>query len=242
MQLDAMILVPAACALLSVAVGRRWPGVPRWIALGAVIAQSVLFATLIPSGVVGGARIMGATVPTVGAVWLTATDGISTPLVLLTLFIGAAAVVASWRVSDRPGSYFGLILALQAAVTTVFLAENLLLFYVGWESVLVPMYFLIGGWGSSNRRHAATKYLLYTFAAGAVMLFGVILALQTQAPSANISDIARFSDSMPAASLVFWLFMVAFLVKLPVVPLHTWLPDAHTEAPTAGSILSLIHI
>jgi NADH-quinone oxidoreductase subunit M len=236
-QLDAMILVPAAFALLSLAVGRRMPNAPRLIALAAIAAQAALLASLAPYGLLTGARITGAVLPNVGSVWLTATDGISTPFVLLTVFIGAAAVVSSWKITERTGSYFALILALQAAVSGVFLAENLVLFYVAWESVLVPMYFLIGGWGSSNRKHAAAKYLLFTFAAGGVMLFGVLLSLQGQAASANISDIARSAASIPAASVVFWLFMVAFLVKLPVVPLHTWLPDAHTEAPTAGSII-----
>ena len=236
-QLDAMIVVPAAFALACLAAGRIRGDLPRWIALLGVVVQALLVAQLVPDGLLAGARITGAALPKVGAIWFTATDGLSTPFVLLTIFIGAAAVLASWRIAERPGSYFALIMALQAAVTAVFLAENLVLFYVAWESVLVPMYFLIGGWGSSNRRHAATKYLIYTFAAGGVMLFGVILALQSQSPSANISEIALVAGSIPAAPLVFWLFMVAFLVKLPVVPLHTWLPDAHTEAPTAGSII-----
>ena len=235
-QLDLMILVPAAFALLCVALGRS-PSSPRWIALAAIAVQVGLFASLVPDGVMKGVRLTGAVAPKLNAIWFTSVDGLSTPFVLLTLFIGIAAVIASWRIAERPGTYFGLILALQAAVTAVFLAENLVLFYVAWESVLIPMYFLIGGWGSSNRRHAATKYLIYTFGAGAIMLFGVLLALQSRTPSGNISDIARSAATMPAASLVFWLFMVAFLVKLPVVPLHTWLPDAHTEAPTAGSII-----
>ena len=236
-QLDFMILLPAAFALLSVALGRRSPSAPRLVAVAAVAIQAVLLISLAPAGVFSGVRIVGAQPSALAAVWATSIDGLSTPFVVLTLFIGAAAVIASWRITDRPGTYFALLLALQAALTGVFLAENLVLFYIAWESVLVPMYFLIGGWGSSNRRHAATKYLLYTFGAGAVMLIGVILSLMSQAHSANISDIAANAATLPVAGAIFWLFMVGFLVKLPVVPLHTWLPDAHTEAPTAGSIV-----
>jgi NADH-quinone oxidoreductase subunit M len=236
-QLDYMIVVPAIFALISVLVGRSMPRAPRYIALAAVAVQTVLLFSMAPIGVFAGTRILGAQPPFIAAVWATSIDGLSTPLIALTLFIGAAAVVASWNIKDRPGTYFALLLALQAALTGVFLAENIVMFYIAWESVLVPMYFLIGGWGSSNRRHAATKFLIYTFAAGAVMLIGVILSLMSQAPSANISAIAANAATLPAANLVFWLFMVGFLVKLPVVPLHTWLPDAHTEAPTAGSIV-----
>jgi NADH-quinone oxidoreductase subunit M len=169
--------------------------------------------------------------------WRVLTDGLSTPLVLLTIFIGLIAVLTSWNTDERPGAYFGLLLALQAAVTGVFLADNILLFYVAWESVLVPMFFLIGGWGSSNRRHAAAKFFIYTFGAGAVMLFGVILALLLDPATQNISELVVPGVSASEAPWVFWLLMVGFVVKLPIVPLHTWLPDAHTEAPTAGSIV-----
>jgi len=237
LQLDLMIVVPAALALACVLAGRWSPRAPRWIALGAVAAQAVLVASLGTKGVFSGSRVAGATPPLAGAHWLTAIDGLSTPLVLLTLFIGLVAVIASWTIAERPGAYFALLLALQAAVTGVFLADNIVLFYVAWESVLVPMFFLIGGWGSSNRKQAASKFLIYTFGAGAVMLFGIILSLMGDSGSQSIAEIAKHASALPYPQLLFWLLMVGFLVKLPVVPLHTWLPDAHTEAPTAGSIV-----
>jgi NADH-quinone oxidoreductase subunit M len=234
-QLDLMILGPATLAVVAVILGRWWQKAPRWVALVAVTLQAALICTLVGSGILRGSRIVGAALPD-SAHWRVLTDGLSTPLLLLTVFIGVIAVVASWNVAERPGAYFGLLLALQAAVTGVFLADNILLFYVAWESVLVPMFFLIGGWGSANRKHAAAKFFIYTFGAGAVMLFGVILAV-VAAGQQNISAIAATSSSMPLPGLLFWLLMVGFLVKVPVVPLHTWLPDAHTEAPTAGSIV-----
>lgn len=236
-QVDLLVLTPVAFALLCLVVGRSRPDAARWVALAAVVTQIALLLSLAPDGVFAGARIVGTQVGSLGAVWGTAVDGLSMPFVLLTLFIGVMAVLASWKVTSRPASFFTLLLLLQAAVTGVFLAENLIMFYVAWECVLVPMYFLIGGWGSSNRRHAATKYLIYTFAAGAVMLFGVIFALAEGGASPNISAIAAHASGMATPALIFWLFTIAFLVKVPAVPFHTWLPDAHTEAPTAGSIV-----
>ena len=233
-QLDLMILVPVVLAIVAVLVGGRWPSVPRWIGLAAVVVQGLLFASL-GSRVLSGQRVVGATLAP-SAHWRVLTDGLSTPLVLLTIFIGLVAIVASWKIVERPGAYFGLLLALQAAVTAVFLADNIVQFYIAWESVLIPMFFLINGWGSSNRKHAATKFLIYTFGAGAVMLFGIILAL-LGGGGQNISDIASAARGIPFPTALFWLLMVGFLVKLPVVPVHTWLPDAHTEAPTAGSIV-----
>jgi len=237
MQLDLMILVPLVLAVASILVSRGNGGAPRWIALAAVVAQTGLLASLGGSGALGGTRISGWQMPLAGRVWQTALDGLSLPLVVLTIFIGAAAVVASWNVSERPGSYFALILVLQAAVTGVFLAESLVLFYVAWECVLIPMYFLIGGWGSSNRKHAATKFLLYTFAAGGVMLLGIIFTVVQSGGNGSISQIIANRGALTAPAIAYWLLMVGFLVKIPVVPLHTWLPDAHTEAPTAGSII-----
>jgi len=117
----------------------------------------------------------------------------------------------------------------------VFLADDLILFYVFWEAVLIPMYFLIGVWGHERRRHAATKFFIYTFAASALMLVGILMTL-VAAGTSRISDIAADASVLPAAA-VFWLLTIGMLVKIPAVPLHTWLPDAHVEAPTAGSIM-----
>jgi NADH-quinone oxidoreductase subunit M len=237
LQLDLLIAVPVVAALACAFAGGTMPRLAKWIALAALLVQFGVLVTLVPEGLLSGARIAGAQFSGFSSLWSTAIDGLSTPLMLLTVFIGLAAVIVSWDVEDRPGAFFALLLALQAALTVVFLADNLVLFYVGWESVLVPMYFIIGGWGSSNRRHAATKYLLYSFAAGAIMLVGVILAIAESGGTASISQISSASGGMATPSLVFWLFTIAFLVKVPAVPFHTWLPDAHTEAPTAGSIV-----
>ncbi len=237
MQLDLMIAVPLVFAVASLLAGRVSTAAPRWVAVAAVALQAALLASLAPAGVFAGERLVGLAPSASAAVWGLATDGLSTPLLLLTVFIGGAAMIASWKVSERPATHFALLLVMQAAVTAVFLADSLVLFYVAWECVLVPMYFLIGGWGSSNRRHAATKYLIYMFAAGVFMLVGLILAIIEVGGVGTISGITASAAAIVTPTLVFWLFMVTFLAKVPVVGLHTWLPDAHTEAPTAGSIL-----
>lgn len=237
LQLDLLIIVPVVAALACALGGRLLPRLPRWTALIAMLVQAAIMATLVPEGLLSGDRMDGALLSGFASMWSTSLDGLSTPLMLLTLFIGIISVLVSWDVTDRPGAFFGLVLILQAALSAVFLADSIVLFYVGWESVLVPMYFLIGGWGSSNRRHAATKYLLYTFAAGAIMLIGIILAIVQSGSKVSIADISAASAGMQSPSLVFWLLTIAFLVKVPAVPFHTWLPDAHTEAPTAGSII-----
>jgi NADH-quinone oxidoreductase subunit M len=237
LHVDLLILVPVAAAVICAVVGRVLPALPKWIAVVTLLIQGALLVLLVPAGLLNGTKITGAPVGGLGSMWSTVLDGLSTPMILLTVFIGMAAVIVSWDVDERPGAFFGLLLALQAALCAVFLADNLVLFYVGWESVLVPMFFIIGGWGSSNRKHAANKYLLYSFAAGAIMLFGVILAIAEGGGTASISKIANGSAGISTPGLIFWLFTIAFLVKIPAVPFHTWLPDAHTEAPTAGSIV-----
>jgi len=237
LQLDLMVVVPLIFAVACVLVGNNRFIAPRWIAISAVAVQAVLLGSLTSAGVFTGARLLGLQPRMHAAVWGLAIDGLSAPLVALTIFIGAAAVIASWDVDERPASHFALLLVMFSAVSAVFLADSIVLFYVAWECVLIPMYFLIGGWGSSNRRHAATKYLIYMFAAGVFMLVGVIVAIIESGGAGTISAIAGNPNAIVTPQLVFWLFMITFLAKVPVVGLHTWLPDAHTEAPTAGSIL-----
>jgi NADH-quinone oxidoreductase subunit M len=162
-------------------------------------------------------------------------DGLAMPLIALTAVLAAVAVVSSWDV-ERVGFHMALLLALEAAVMAVFLAGDLVLFYVAWEAVLIPMFFLIGGWGHENRRYAAMKFFIYTFAGSALMLVGIVaLVLAAGGSTALGGSAAALSEK--GQRLVFWLLAAGFLVKIPAWPLHTWLPDAHVEAPTAGSIM-----
>lgn len=233
--LDFVVLAPLITAPLAMLAGRLRPSSSRWVAVMGVLVQGVLLAVSAP-GVPGGSSVRGASLGEAGIGWSLRMDGLALVMVGLTVVIGLLAVVSSWAVDRSPGSHFALLMLLQGALAGVFLADSILLFYVAWESVLVPMFLLIGGWGSSNARRASMKFLVYTFAGGAVLLVGVILAILTT-DSVSISAISEAGGVPAFGALTFWLLAIGFLVKLPVVPVHTWLPDAHTEAPTAGSIV-----
>jgi NADH-quinone oxidoreductase subunit M len=235
MLLDSVILIPLLSALIALGAGRFSARAPRVVTLLAVIAQGVVVASL-AGRVAGGASVIGARFGDGVELWATVLDGLALPFIGLTVVIGLLAVAASWEVERSAGSHHALLLVLQAAVVAVFLADSLLLFYIAWESVLIPMFVLIGRWGSSNSRRAAMKFALYTFGGGALLLVGVILAIVVTR-SVSISDITRAGGVSAYGDAIFWLMALGFLVKLPIVPLHTWLPDAHTEAPTAGSIV-----
>ena len=166
-------------------------------------------------------------------------DGLSAPMVLLTGLLGMAAVFASWGIKHRVREYFAWLLVLQTAVMGVFAALDFILFFLLWELELVPMFFLISIWGTGRREYSAMKFLIFTFLGGAVMLVG-ILALFF---STNTFDMTLLPEKIQSttliapAGLIFALLFIGFAVKLPVWPLHTWLPDAHTDAPTAVSVM-----
>jgi NADH-quinone oxidoreductase subunit M len=162
------------------------------------------------------------------------------PLLLLTAFLGFLAVLISWKVHERPREFFAWLLLLETSIIGVFISLDLLLFFVLWELEVVPMYFLISIWGSGRKHYSAIKYVIYTLFGSAFMLAGV-LSLYFTTNSLNMVDIANqglgmVQMAMPAAA-IFWLLLIGFAVKLPVFPLHTWLPDAHTDAPTAVSVM-----
>src|SRR5216117_518479 len=172
-------------------------------------------------------------------------DGISLFLVLLTTFLTPLAILSSWRsIQDRLKPYMICMLTLETGMLGVFLALDLVLFYIFWEVMLVPMYFLIGVWGGENRIYAAVKFILYTMA-GSLLMFLAILYL-FYANGATTFDLVEISRNLATGVLrlspgaEFWLFsafLLAFAIKVPLFPFHTWLPDAHVEAPTAGSVI-----
>jgi NADH-quinone oxidoreductase subunit M len=167
-------------------------------------------------------------------------DGLSLPLLLLTTFLGFLAVLISWKVHDRPRQFFAWLLLLEASIIGVFVSLDLLLFFIMWEIEVIPMYFLISIWGSGRREYSAIKYVIYTLFGSAFMLAGV-LSIYFSTHSLNMLDIANqglgmVQSVMPAAA-IFWLLFIGFAVKLPMFPFHTWLPDAHTDAPTAVSVM-----
>jgi len=166
-------------------------------------------------------------------------DGLSLPLVLLTAFLSLVSVLISWRIELRPKEYFAWLLVLETSLLGGFSSLDFVLFFLFWEIELIPMYFLISIWGSGNRVYSAWKYVLYTFFGSAFMLVG-ILTLGFTAGTFDIRDLSQIGEIrgaiIPTWS-IFSLIIAAFLIKLPIVPFHTWLPDAHTDAPTAVSVI-----
>jgi NADH-quinone oxidoreductase subunit M len=167
-------------------------------------------------------------------------DGLSMPLVLLTTFLGFLAMLISWKVHERPREYFAWLLLLESSIIGVFASLDLLLFFIMWEIEVIPMYFLISIWGSGRKDYSAIKYVLYTLFGSAFMLAG-ILSLYFTTGSLSIPDIANqglgMVQAIMPAGAIFWFLFIGFAVKLPMFPLHTWLPDAHTDAPTAVSVM-----
>src|SRR5574337_248449 len=165
-------------------------------------------------------------------------DGISLPLVLMTTVLMPLCVLISWHsIESRVQSFMAMLLIMEGAMIGVFAALDFVLFYVFWEAMLIPMYLLIGVWGGPNRLYAAIKFFLYTLT-GSVLLLVAILVLYFQ--GGHTFDILQLSQATYSKSMQFWLFLAffaAFAVKVPMFPLHTWLPDAHVEAPTAGSVI-----
>ena len=185
-------------------------------------------------------------IPDVGlkASYLLAVDGLSAPMVALTGLLGLSAVLASWHVGLRVKEYFFWLLLLQSAVMGVFTALDLLLFFLFWELELVPMFMLISIWGTGRKEYSAMKFLIFTILGSAFMLVAIVAVFLTpDVGTFNLIELSASGGIMASAatllplSWLFWLFFVGFAVKLPTWPLHTWLPDAHTDAPTAASVM-----
>ena len=166
-----------------------------------------------------------------------ATDGISLVLAVLTTFLGPLVILSTWKaVTSRVREYMAFLLFLQAAMLGTFFARDMLLFYVFWEAMLIPMYFIIGIWGGQRRIYAAVKFFIFTMVGSVFMLVG-ILYLYFQAGSMGLGAFLEVPLARDAQLWLFAAFFLAFAIKVPVFPLHTWLPDAHVEAPTAGSVI-----
>lgn len=165
-------------------------------------------------------------------------DGISLPMVILMTLLGVLAVLVSWRIDLRPREYFAWFLLLETSILGVFCSLDLILFFLFWELELIPMYFLISIWGSGRKEYSAIKYVIYTLTGSALMLAG-ILSLYFTTGTLSMVELIGLLAAKPVIPLtaIFFLLLIGFAIKLPVFPLHTWLPDAHTDAPTAASVI-----
>jgi NADH-quinone oxidoreductase subunit M len=182
-------------------------------------------------------------IPSIGASYHLGIDGYSLLLIELTGLLGFLSILSSWTaIQTRLKEYYAYFLLLQVGMLGVFMALDFLLFFVFWELVLVPMYFIIGIWGGERRVYAAIKFMIYTLIGSVLMLLGILTLYfqhysQFQVYTFNIADLMRTNLPANMQWWVFWGFFLGFAVKVPMFPLHTWLPDAHTEAPTAGSVI-----
>ncbi len=245
--LSVILLAPLAGAVLLMLVPRRHEEAIRWLAS---LTGAAGFAVSLPlwfryqsQGQPWQFVERAEWIPSIGAAYFLGVDGLSALLVLLTTLIGAIAILSSWSViTERVREYYVLLLVLQTAMIGAFISLDALLFFLFWEVMLVPMYFLIAIWGGGRRLYSAIKFFLYTLAGSVVMLLG-ILALYFYGHAATgvySFDITRFHELALPAEVQTWIFLAllcGFAVKVPLVPVHTWLPDAHTDAPTAGSVI-----
>lgn len=182
-------------------------------------------------------------IPSFGISFHLAIDGLSLLLLVLTFFLGILAVLCSWKeITERVGFFHFNLLWIIAGISGVFMAMDLFLFYFFWEVMLIPMYFLIGIWGSKNREYAAYKFFIFTQASGLLLFLAILSLYFIHGKSSGIYTFNYFEllGTVIPPDIAVWLmmgFMIAFAVKLPIVPFHSWLPDAHSEAPTAGSLI-----
>jgi NADH-quinone oxidoreductase subunit M len=244
-----MVVVLLLGGILCWIAGQRAPGLARWIALSTVLADMIISCWLFrvyhafPDSTSWFINYRADWIPSIGVSFHVALDGFGMVLLLLTFFLGILAVLCSWNeIREKTGFYFFNLLWTLAGISGVFVAMDMVLFYFCWEIMLVPMYFLIIIWGDVHRRYAAYKFFLFTQAGSLLMLLS-ILALyfihgqQTGEFTFNYFRLLNTALTPAAGMWIMLGFLIAFIIKLPMVPLHNWLPDAHSEAPTAGSLL-----
>jgi NADH-quinone oxidoreductase subunit M len=242
--LTLLIFLPLAGALLCMLADPR-ERTSHWLALAtAALVFLITVGLFIACGDGGSGWLLhedAAWISRFGIRYSLGMDGISLLMVLLTAFLHLIAVLASWPLERHAPQYLGLLLLLEAGLMGIFLAIDLVLFYVFWEIMLIPMFLMIGIWGGEQRRQAALKFFLYALAGSLAMLIALIALYlmhgeQTGSYSFALSDLAQTRLSLSQEMLLFSGFLLAFAVKTPMVPLHTWLPDAHAEAPASGAV------
>ncbi len=241
-ELDVVIFAPLVGAILLALFPARAVGLLRWAALVVTLVTFGLSLRILAAFDASEAgfqmRTVAEWIPEWGISYMTGVDGISLWMVMLTTFLMPLAVLASWPIARRAKPYFVFLLALETGMLGVFAALDLFLFYLFWEGSLIPMYFLIGMWGYGRRIYAAMKFFLFTLAGSLLMLVAILfLYFAARQPTFSYPELLDMPLSLGTQRLLFLAFFASFAVKVPLVPLHTWLPDAHTEAPTAGSVL-----
>ncbi|MFN3266647.1 MAG: NuoM family protein [Deinococcales bacterium] len=244
-MITALILIPLAAAILAAVSSSA---IAKRVAVAASLITTVMSAMMYFSYNASSGQLAFVEktpwIPQAGIGYFVGLDGLSLPFVFLTALLTLVSVLASWDEDKK--SFYALFLVMQAGVTGVFGALDLILYFLFWEIVLIPMFFIILVWGYENRRYAGVKFVIYSLTGSVLMLVSMLalafgVASVTGKPLSFDYEVLLSSletiKSLPGIALIFWGFMIAFLIKLPAFPVHTWLPHAHTEAPTGGSIM-----
>jgi len=255
--LTVLIVLPLVGTVLLIAHQAFWKNEDqlKWVTFGFTLLNFVVSLALFSKSAVQGPSgfFFEQNIPWIRAIntnYHVGVDGLSFWLVLLTTFIMPISVLSAWHaIEKRRAAFFAFLLLLESAMIGVFVSLDLLVFYLFFEASLVPMFFLIGIWGGENRIYAAIKFFIFTAAGSLLMLVGIISLYYIYADQTGLGgswDYVAISNALKTGQLVisgntvvllFWAFAIAFMIKVPVFPFHTWLPDAHTEAPTAGSVI-----
>jgi NADH-quinone oxidoreductase subunit M len=239
--LSLLVWLPIAAGVLVLLLGERNIVAGRWIALIATVATLMLSLPLIADFNTSTADFQfSENLPWIArfhANYALGVDGISLPLVVLTAFITIFVVIAGWTVIEvRAAQYFAAFLIMEGLMIGVFSATDALLFYFFWEAMLIPMFLIIGIWGGPRRVYATLKFFLFTFL-GSMFMLAALIYMYVKAGDYSIASFQRLPLTLVEQRWIFVAFLLAFAVKVPMWPVHTWLPDAHVEAPTGGSVI-----
>lgn len=241
--LTAIVLLPLVASLLIPVLPDKTGKIVRWYALGVALADFALMCYAFWMNYEVGTASFQMTeqyawVPQIGLNWTLSVDGVSMPLVLLAGLVTTLAILAAWQVDHKPRLFYFLMLVLYAAQIGVFVAQDVILFFIMWEIELVPVYLLVSIWGGQRRRYAATKFLLYTAAASIfILIAGLAMAFYGDTVTFDMAALANKTYPITLSVLLYLGLLIAFGVKLAIFPLHTWLPDAHGEASAPVSMI-----
>src|SRR5579885_3187327 len=239
--LSILIWLPIAAGVAVLLLGERFIAAGRWLALAASLATLALSLPLLASFDTQTAAYQfvekAAWIPRFNAFYGLGVDGISLPLVVLTAVMTIPVIIAAWTVvKTRAAQYFAAFLIMEGLMIGVFCATDALLFYFFWEAMLIPMFLIIGIWGGPRRVYATIKFFLYTFL-GSVFMLAALIYMYVKAGNYAIASFQALPLTLEEQRWIFIAFFLAFAVKVPMWPVHTWLPDAHVEAPTGGSVI-----
>ncbi len=239
--LSVLIWLPIVSGLVVLALGERSIVIGRWVALLAAIATFLITIPACTGFDTGTAAMQFVEkadwIPSLNAFYAIGLDGISLPLVLLTTFMTIPVIIAGWTVIEqRPAQYYAAFLIMEGLMVGVFSATDALLFYFFWEAMLIPMFLIIGIWGGPRRVYATIKFFLYTFL-GSVLMLAALIYMYVKGHDYSIAALQAMPLTLIEQRWIFLAFLMAFAVKVPMWPVHTWLPDAHVEAPTGGSVI-----